>query len=232
MFSEKEKLTWLPMNLQLFGEEENKEEETDAGEENEDKGNEESSDKQKKGDSKTFTQAQLNKMMAREKQQGRQAALKELGIDPKDKSAVDKIKELIGSAKSDDEIAKEQSDAQNQKLVEAQRRALVAELKATAMQEGLQPKYVEDATIIVMAKLDEDADHDDFKTSIGELKSKYPNWFEDSEEGKAGKQGTGKSVKNLGKDSKDKEESTLGSRLAAQRKPKASQSSYWGGKSK
>lgn len=35
-----------------------------------------------KEQAKTFTQEQVNRMMAREKNQGRAAALKELGIDP------------------------------------------------------------------------------------------------------------------------------------------------------
>lgn len=185
---------------------------------------------------KTFTQEQVNRMMTREKNQGRAAALKELGIDPKDTKAMAMVKALIDSQKTDEQKAAEKAAEDSAKQAEAERRAMVAEIKAEAMMLDAQPQYVDDIVALVMAKMgaSEDADA---KTIIGEYKTKYPLWFKESEEDdkggksggkKAGQKGTGTSVKsNSGGKSNDGAKS-LGARLAAQRKTH-NKTSYWGG---
>ena len=189
-------------------------------------------DKDKSG--KTFTQEQVNRMMTREKNQGRNAALKELGIDPKDSKMVAMVKALIESQKTDEQKAAEK-DAENQtKMNEAERRAQIAEAKAEAMMLGVKTQYVEDAVTLALAKMTEDSD---LKTIIGEFKTKYPVWFGESEDddkggkdkgkGKTGQKGTGSSVK-ASKEGKGKEEKGLGARLAAQRRGTGKKSSYWG----
>lgn len=186
---------------------------------------------------KTFTQAQVNQMMAKEKKQGRAAALRELGIDPNDAKAVKMVQALFASQKDDN--AGQSADAS--KIAEAEARAAKAECKAEAMMLGAKAEYVEDVIVLAMAKMDEGAD---LKTIIGEIKTKYPTFFgietdADDKDGKdkkddkkdgakddkndksaTGKKGTGASVKNLGKDNKgdSNEEKSLGSRLAAQRR--------------
>ena len=73
------------------------------------------------------------------------------------------------------------------------------------MQLGVQPKYVEDVVALALSKLTDDSD---LKTIIGELKIKYPVWFEESEEDekddkkkdkKVGQKGTGSSIKDADK---------------------------------
>lgn len=202
-------------------------------------GKDDKSGKDKSGDDKgksgkTFTQEQVNKMMTREKNQGRSAALKELGIDPKDSKMVAMVKALIESQKTDEQKAAEK-DAENQtKVNEAEQRAQVAEAKAEAMMLGVKTQYVEDVVTLALAKMTEDSD---LKTIIGEFKTKYPVWFGESEDddedgkdkgkGKTGKRGTGSSVKTS-KEDKGKEEKGLGARLAAQRRGTGKKSSYWG----
>jgi len=189
-------------------------------------------DKGKSG--KTFTQEQVNKMMTREKNQGRSAALRELGIDPKDSKMLAMVKALIESQKTDEQKAVEK-DAENQtKMNEAERRAQVAEAKAEAMMLGVKTQYVEDVVTLALAKMTEDSD---LKTIIGEFKTKYPVWFGESEDddknekdkgkGKIGQKGTGSSIK-ASKEDKGKEEKSLGARLAAQRRGTGKKSSYWG----
>lgn len=184
--------------------------------------------------SKTFTQEQVNKMMTREKNQGRNAALRELGIDPKDSKMVAMIKAFIESQKTDEQKVAEK-DAENQtKMNEAERRAQVAEAKAEAMMLGVKAQYVEDVVTLALAKMTEDSD---LKTIIGEFKTKYPVWFGESEDddkggkdkgkGKTGQKGTGSSVKTS-KEDKGKEEKGFGARLAAQRRGTGKKSSYWG----
>lgn len=204
-------------------------------------GKDDKSGKDKGGDDKsgksgkTFTQEQVNKMMTREKNQGRSAALKELGIDPKDSKMVAMVKTLIESQKTDEQKAAEK-DAENQtKMNEAERRAQVAEAKAEAMMLGVKTQYVDDVVILALAKMTEDSD---LKTIIGEFKTKYPIWFGESEDddkggkdkgkGKTGQKGTGSSVKTSKEDKGKGEEKGLGARLAAQRRGAGKKSSYWG----
>ena len=193
---------------------------------------------------KTFTQEQVNKMMAREKHQGANSVYKELGIDPKDTKAIGLVKALIASQKTDEQKAAEQSKA----LVEAQNKAALSEAKAEAMMMGVQPQFVEDAVTLAMAKMKND-EGSDIKTVLGELKTKYPVWFgkaagqddDDKKDSKSGakdkdkakeekktvgQRGTGSTVKtNTNKD--EKEEKSLGARLAAKRRAQNQHKSLW-----
>lgn len=181
--------------------------------------------KEQKKSSKTFSQEQVTRMMTREKNQGRNAALKELGIDPKDTKMIATVKALIEAQKSDEQKKIEQEQKANSELDEANRRAEIAEAKAEAMQLGVKSQFVDDAITLAMAKVTDDTD---LKTVLGEFKQKYPLWFETDEDDKnsTGKKGTGSSVKDQ-KGGKKKETQTLGARLAAKRRPSANKKSYW-----
>ena len=217
-------------------ENEDVEDQTDEGSGESGKDNKSGGDKgsNKGGKSeKTFTQDQVNRMMTREKNQGRNAVYKELGIDPKDTKTVAQFKAFIESQKTEEQKAAEKESADKAKQAESEHRVAVAEAKAEAMMMGVKPQYVEDAVTLVLAKLGEDTD---VKTLLGELKTKYPIWFGESNDeddkgakGKTGQKGTGSSVKQAEKGGKKGEaEKGLGARLAAQRKSGAKKSSYWG----
>lgn len=220
----------------LENEEELEEEEEDNNQEsnsNSDAGKgskENEEDKGKKNPEKTFSQTQVNKMMTREKNQGRNAALKELGIDPKNKEQLKAVQAYIASQKSDEQKALEKEQEANQQLQEAQTRALVAEAKAEAMQLGVKSEFVDDIVTLALSKLSDDTD---LKTVIGEFKTKYSAWFGTSDEDddkNTGKRGTGTSVKKVEKSGKKNENQGIGARLAAQRTSRNKKSSYWGGK--
>lgn len=182
---------------------------------------------------RTFTQEQVTKMMTREKNQGRNAAYKELGIDPKDSKMVKMFKAFVDSQKTDDQKAAEKESENQAQLTEANQRALVAEAKVEAMMLGVKPQHVDDIVTLALSKMTEDSD---MKTIIGEFKTKYPVWFGESEEdddkqdnkNKVGQKGTGSSIKTNKEDKKNDEGKGLGARLAAQRKNNAKKSSYWG----
>ena len=186
---------------------------------------------------KTFTQDQVTRMMAREKNQGRNAVYKELGIDPKDTKTVSMFKAFIESQKTDEQKAAEKESENQTKVTEAEQRAQVAEAKAEAMMLGVKPQYVDDVVTLALAKMTEDSD---LKTVIGEFKTKYPVWFGESSEeddknkdkgngkSKTGQKGTGSSVKTSKEDKGKGEEKGLGARLAAQRRGTGKKSSYWG----
>jgi len=175
---------------------------------------------------KEYTQEQLTQMMTKEKKQGRASALKELGIDPKDEAAIERIKQLIASAKPKEEQEAEKKVQMASQSAEAERRILMAEAKVEAMRLGVQPQFVDDTITLVIANIQ---DGDDLKTLIGELKIKYPNWFEaqtDDKKNETGKKGTGTSMSG-GVSGASGENKGLGERLAIQRKENQTKSSYW-----
>lgn len=184
--------------------------------------------------SKTFTQEQVTKMMAREKSQGRNSVYRELGIDPKNTKLVEQFKAFVESQKTDEQKAAEKETEAQSKISEAELRAINAEAKAEAMMLGVKSQYVEDAVTLALSKLSDDTD---LKTILGEFKLKYPIWFEEPESTdksgktkgtiKTGQKGTGTSVKEIGK-SIEKTSSGLGARLAVQRRTTNKKSSYWG----
>lgn len=208
----------------------------DSGKSGDDKSGK-NDDKGSKGNTgKTFTQEQVTRMMTREKNQGRNAVYRELGIDPKDTKTVNMFKAFIDSQKTDEQKAAEKESENQSKIDEAEQRAMVAEAKAEAMMMGIKTQYVDDVVTLALAKMTEDSD---IKTIIGEFKTKYPVWFGESSEedkedknkdkGKTGKNGTGSSIKGSDKEKKG-EEKGLGARLAAQRKTSNKKTSYWGNK--
>lgn len=183
----------------------------------------------KKDESKSFTQEQVNRMIASEKKQGKTAALKELGIDPGDTKMIAMMKAFIESQKTDEQKEVETQLAEAAKLAEANQRVLIAETKAEAMQLGAKTQYVEDIVTLISAKMTDDAD---IRTLITELKTKYPTWFgaeDEDDKSKTGQRGTGSSINsNSGKGNKSNEDKGLGARLAAQRKASTKKTSFWG----
>lgn len=219
------------MRNQLEEEEKEEKEEDIEKEEEKEEDNDTEEGKEKKKEEKSFTQKQVSAMMTKEKKQGRAAAYKELGINPKDTKMVNMFKAFVASQKTDDEKEAERQSEEAAKLEEANNRAMIAEAKAEAMLLGVQPKYVEDIIALAISKIKDDDSN--IKTIIGEYKTKYPDWFKESKEEekkdeKKGQKGTGSSVKT-GKESTSKEETKgMGARLAAQRKTNNKKSSYWG----
>lgn len=175
-----------------------------------------------------FSQDEFTRKMTKEKNQGRRAAFRELGIDPKDEKSITELKALIEKNKTPEQKEVDQKIGESDAVKEAQHRAILAESKVEAMRLGVQPQFVDDAIILVMSKFE---DGDDLKTLIGELKVKYPNWFteDDAPKGKSetiGKNGTGSSMNSNDQKSGDGSQS-LGARLAAQRKESVPKASMW-----
>lgn len=180
---------------------------------------------------KTFTQKQVNAMMSKEKKQGKEAAYREMGIDPKDTKMVSMFKAFINSQKSDEDKANEEKAENDAKIAEAERRAFVAEAKAEAMLLGVNKDYVDDVITLVMNKVANDESLE-VKDAVEELKKKYPVWFGDSSNGndtnKKGQKGTGSSVKGGSQGSgNNNEDNGIGKRLAAKRRGSNKQTSFW-----
>lgn len=186
-------------------------------------GSEEATGSNEGNEEKMLLQSEVNKIAAKEKNQGRNSVYKELGVDPNDKDTIALIKALTSANKAD-ETTKEDNVADE--LAEAKQAAFIAEAKAEAMMQGCQKQYVEDVVTLATARLSEDSD---LKTAFGELKSKYPVWFEDVEAkgSNVGKKGTGSSMRGAAVSENSKTES-FGAKLAAKRKDAVNKkSSYW-----
>lgn len=203
---------------------------TDSGSQNEEGNGGQNEEGNKNGGGKTFTQAQVSSMMAREKNQGRNAALRDLGIDPKDTKTIEMIKAFTSSQSN---AGGDDSADNNAAVAEAERRAEEAEAKAEAMKSGVKSQFVDDAVTLIMAKKTEDTD---LATLFSELKTKYPVWFdnEDNDGNDEGQKGTGSSVNSKHNEGgSNNAPKGLGARLAAQRKSASKPgTSYWGKNSK
>lgn len=178
---------------------------------------------------RTFSQLDVNRMMAREKKQGRNSVYNELGIDPNDAKSIELIKTLMGATKAQNA---ESGDAGmiDQRVAEAERRAIVAEAKSEAMMLGVKPQFVDDVVTLALAHMEEQGDGAEFKTIIGEMKTKYATWFGGSDDPKEtkGQKGTGSSIRSESGSNASKNDDGIGKRLAAQRKPSKRNFSYWG----
>lgn len=164
---------------------------------------------------KTFTQTEINKIIAKEKRLGKTAVLKELGIDPANKDAVEAVKKFIEeqtrATQIPAEVLQEQAKAKalEQKLFEA-------ETKLQIMRLNVSSKYVDEMIVLVNSKLRqngiEEPEQSDIVDIINEYKVKLPSWFEGEEDknntnkGKgtgsaigAGSAGSSDGVKDIGK---------------------------------
>lgn len=202
-------------------------ENTETGQ-NGDNGNQNSSSGAESASEKTFTQAEVSRMMTKEKQQGRAAAYKELGIDPSDTNTVSMFKAFIEAQKTSEQKANEQKAESDAKLAQAVEKAMIAEAKATALKLGVKSEYVDDVVALAITKVTDDNDVD---AVINDFKSKYTFWFTDSsddEENSVGKKGTGSSVGGKKSSSKGGDSvKGIGKRLAAARKTNNTKNSYW-----
>lgn len=176
---------------------------------------------------KLFTQKEVNRFTAREKEQGRNSVYKALGLDPKDKKTIEAVKSFVESQKTEEQKNAEREAENNTKLLELEQRAMLAEAKAEVMALGVKGQFVDDAVTLALAKVNDD---NDLKTVISSFKDKYPIWFKPSEEdkGSVGQRGTGSSVNNSKETNNGKHKDGLGARLATQRRGKHKKSSYWG----
>lgn len=167
----------LSYNLQFFaegGEENNAsgshDQTKDGQQQNQNQGQEE----------KKFTQTEVAAMMAREKNEGKSAALKALGFSSeKDaKDAVKLLNALMDSQKTDAEKAQGEIQKAVTAQQEAELRAKKAEDKLTMIQEGVKADSVDDVLAIAQLKVSKD---NDLSKVLKEMKKdqRYSAFFTD-----------------------------------------------------
>lgn len=133
---------------------------------------------------KTFTQEEVNRMLANEKRQGRQAALKALGLDPNDKDAEKKAKAILDTQKTQAEKDAEALTTEKNARAEAEAKALAAERKLAVLTTGCKAEFIEEVFALASAKVN---DSTDFEAALKAVKEKCPAFFEDG----GGDPGTG-----------------------------------------
>jgi hypothetical protein len=170
---------------------------------------------------KSYTQEQLNTMLANEKRTARQAILKELGFEvsnPKDyKAAVKGIKATLDAGKTQAQLDAEARKTAETAKAEAEAKASMLEMKVAALAAGVNPQYLDDVIILAQAKVNDTTTVDKV---ITELKNKYSTFFEEG----STTSGTGRSNNPPRKPATKTE--GLGQRLAKANRP-ANKSTYF-----
>lgn len=176
---------------------------------------------QEGGTPKTFTQEQVNGMMAAEKRSGRLALLKELGYEVKDgakaSDVIAQVKGILDSGKTQQQRDQEAREKAEGDLSAEQAKSKQLQAKIDAMTAGVKPEYVDDAIALLSPRV---TDQKPLSKLLEESKEKYPNWFGEAE----GSRGTGGSTNPpRGKGSNT---DGLGKRLAQTNKPAAKSSFF------
>ena len=169
---------------------------------------------------KTYTQAQINSMMANEKRTARQALLKELGFEVGDdqsyQTTVANIKKTLDAGKTQQQLDQEAKTKAEGEAKDANARAALAEMKVSALTAGVKPDRLDDMIILAQAKI---AGGQKADQAFADLKKNYPDAFGIESSG-----GTGSHVNPANKTGNDGE--NRGTRLAKQNKTSV-KSSYF-----
>ena len=171
---------------------------------------------------KSYTQEQLNAMMANEKRTARQAILKELGLEYKDdkdfKTQMATIKKTLDAGKTQQQLDAEAKKAAEAARDEANAKATQLEMKVAALSAGVNPDCVDDIITLAAPKVTEEKP---ITKVLEELKTKYPAMFGETQKNT----GTGGSTRGSSRKSTDEE--GLGARLAKAHKTSGGKSNYF-----
>lgn len=157
---------------------------------------------------KTFTQEEVNRMLANEKRQGRQAALKALGLDPSDKNAEKNAKAILDAQKTQSERDADALKQAQTAQAEAEAKAATAERKLSVLSAGCNVDYLDEVMALAAVKVTDTVTFDD---ALKAVKEKFPSFFSASSDS-----GTGGGQGHKRTDPSNKPGS-LGSRLAQSR---------------
>lgn len=185
----KNKKMLLPLNLQFFadGSDEGNNGGNDSSTPAGDNGNEKGNEDQTKSGEKTFTQEQVNAMMAKEKNEGKRSILKSLGFKNEEdaQDAIKKYNEYVEKNKTDEEKNQEKLNKAESDKDKALERAKNAENKLACFNAGISKDYIDDVLAIASFKVSDDKNIDDVLSDM-KKDTKYSTFFGDT-----GNNGTG-----------------------------------------
>lgn len=173
--------------------------------------------------SNTFTQADLNRIGAQEKANGKKAILKELGFtdEASAKDAMKQFKAWQDSQKTEEQKTAEKiqnaTNAQNL----AEQRADKAEKKLEIIKAKGNPDCIDDIMVLVSARIN---DTTDFNAALKAVQTAYPNFFDQSS-GNNPDNGTGGGLNHQRQQSGNS--GGIGARLAQNRAKSTSKNPYF-----
>ena len=177
------------------------------------------SDQGTQAQAKSYTQEQINSMMANEKRTARQAILKELGFEVSDDkgftTTMAEIKKSLDAGKTQQQLDQEAKKTAEAKQHEAEAKAATLELKVAALAAGVQADALDDVITLAQAKVSETMPIDKV---LADLKTKYPALFGEAQG--ASKSGTG-NPNNPARNKAGTQGDSLGKRLAQTNKTTA-----------
>ena len=209
------------MNLQLFGENGENSGSEGAGNTAQQNSNQQNSNQNNQNSDggageKTYTQAQVNVMLANEKRQGKQAILRALGI--KD------VNEGKSKMQQQQQTNQQQLDEENQAAqllsnareaqINAEARAQAAERKLSVLKAGVRPEFVDDVVYIATGKA---TDAEDFEEVVTAMKETHSFYFMQDNNSNQNNNGTGGNANFKKQQQQQEQAGALGKRLAEQR---------------
>lgn len=159
---------------------------------------------------KTYTQEEVNALMAKEKKQGKNSVLNALGLKTVEeaKAALNAAKAAADANKTEEQIAADALNAAKTAQTAAENNLLIAQRTISVMKAGFNPQYVDDVVAIASRKVTDDKD---FDSIIEEMKTTHAFYL--TAEAKP-KEGTGTAASGFKKQANNGEKQSYGEQLA------------------
>ena len=209
------------MNLQLFGENGEGSGSEGAGNTAQQNNNQQNSNQNNQNSDggageKTYTQAQVNVMLANEKRQGKQAILRALGIKDvnEGKSKMQQQQQTNQQQLDEENQAAQLLSNARQAQINAEARAQAAERKLSVLKAGVRPEFVDDVVYIATGKA---TDAEDFEEVVTAMKETHSFYFMQDNNSSQNNNGTGGNANFKKQQQQQEQAGALGKRLAEQR---------------
>lgn len=163
---------------------------------------------------KTYTQEEVNALLAKEKRQGKNSVLKALGLASVDegKDFVEKAKKVASEGKTAEEVAAEAINTEKTARIKAENELLTAHRTVAVMKAGFKSEYVDDVVAIASTKVTEEKD---FDAVLEDMKKSHQFYLTSNDE--KFEAGTGTPAAGFKKSEKKSDEKSYGQRLAESR---------------
>ena len=209
------------MNLQLFGENGENSVSEGAGNTAQQNNNQQNNNQNNQNSDggageKTYTQAQVNVMLANEKRQGKQAILRALGIKDvnEGKSKMQQQQQTNQQQLDEENQAAQLLSNARQAQINAEARAQAAERKLSVLKAGVRPEFVDDVVYIATGKA---TDAEDFEAVVTTMKETHSFYFVQDNNSNQNNNGTGGNTNFKKQQQQQEQAGALGKRLAEQR---------------
>ena len=204
------------MNLQLFGENGENSGSEGAGNTAQQNSNQNNQNSDGGAGEKTYTQAQVNVMLANEKRQGKQAILRALGIKDvnEGKSKMQQQQQTNQQQLDEENQAAQLLSNARQAQINAEARAQAAERKLSVLKAGVRPEFVDDVVYIATGKA---TDAEDFEEVVTAMKETHSFYFMQDNNSSQNNNGTGGNANFKKQQQQQEQAGALGKRLAEQR---------------